>query len=206
MSDKPGIILAGAGGHAMSCIDVIESQNKYQIIGLTGKQEEIGNNILGYKVISDDEGLGDLARLHRNALVTIGQIKSAVLRKNVYSLLSKAGFHFPVIRSPFAYISPHATVGPGSIIMPGAIINSGVQIGSNCIINSGAVIEHGVSIGDFCHISTNTVINGDVSIGCESFIGSGALIKEGLTIGTNSMVGMGVVVKASLSDQLIKIK
>jgi sugar O-acyltransferase (sialic acid O-acetyltransferase NeuD family) len=203
MSDKPGIILAGAGGHAMSCIDVIESQNKYQIMGLTGKQEEIGNNILGYKVISDDEGLGDMARLHRNALVTIGQIKSAVLRKNIYSLLSGAGFHFPVISSPFAYISPHAAVGPGSIIMPGAIINSGVEIGSNCIINSGAVIEHGVTIGDFCHVSTNSVINGDVSIGSESFIGSGAMIKENLVIGSNSIVGMGMIIKANLSESSV---
>jgi sugar O-acyltransferase (sialic acid O-acetyltransferase NeuD family) len=205
MSDKPEIILAGAGGHAMSCIDVIESQNKYQIIGLTGKQEEIGNNILGYKVISDDEGLGDLAMLHRNALVTIGQIKSAVLRKNIYSLLSVAGFHFPVIRSPFAYISPHANVGPGSIIMPGAVINSGVEIGSNCIINSGAVIEHGVTIGDFCHVSTNSVINGDVSIGSESFIGSGAMIKENLVIGSNCIVGMGMVIKTNLFESAVKI-
>ena len=201
MSDKLGIILAGAGGHAMSCIDVIESQNKYQIVGLAGKTEEIGNDIIGYKVISDDKGLDDLANIHKYALVTIGQIKSAVLRKKIHALLSRAGFHFPVIRSPFAYISPHAAVGPGSIIMPGAIINCGVEIGNNCIINSGAVIEHGVTIGDFCHVSTNSVINGDTSIGCESFIGSGALIKEGLTIGANSIVGIGVVVKSSLSNQ-----
>ena len=36
---KKKIILIGAGGHAESCIDVIESTNKYEIIGLVAKSE-----------------------------------------------------------------------------------------------------------------------------------------------------------------------
>ena len=205
MSDKPGIILAGAGGHAMSCIDVIESQNQHQIIGLVGKTEEINKTILGYKVIADDENIEELASRNSNAHVAIGQIKSAVQRKKIYSKLLKAGFNFPVISSSMAYVSPHAEIGSGSIVMHGAHVNPGAKIGINCIINSRAVIEHGVTIGDFCHISTNTVINGDASIGCESFIGSGALIKEGLTIGNNCVVGMGVILKTNLPDNSTSI-
>jgi len=34
---KSEIILIGAGGHAASCIDVIEQQDKFQLAGLIGK-------------------------------------------------------------------------------------------------------------------------------------------------------------------------
>ena len=39
---KKQILLIGAGGHARSCIDVIERENKYKIYGLVGLKKEIG--------------------------------------------------------------------------------------------------------------------------------------------------------------------
>ncbi len=32
--NKPKLILVGAGGHCRSCIDVIEQENKFEIIGM----------------------------------------------------------------------------------------------------------------------------------------------------------------------------
>ena len=37
MKNKKKIILIGAGGHAVSSIDVIEKENKYKISGLVDK-------------------------------------------------------------------------------------------------------------------------------------------------------------------------
>ena len=54
------IILIGAGGHCNSCIDVIESTGKYQIIGLTGTVDESGSSVLGYPVLGSDDKLGEL--------------------------------------------------------------------------------------------------------------------------------------------------
>jgi len=34
------IILIGAGGHCKSCIDVIENENKYKIIGVIFKKKK----------------------------------------------------------------------------------------------------------------------------------------------------------------------
>ena len=39
---KSEIILIGAGGHAISCIDIIEQQDKFKIAGLIGNEEELG--------------------------------------------------------------------------------------------------------------------------------------------------------------------
>lgn len=51
------IILIGAGGHAKSCIDIIEKTKKYKIIGLIDNKLSVGTRVLGYKVIGTDSGL-----------------------------------------------------------------------------------------------------------------------------------------------------
>ena len=40
-NEKKNIILIGAGGHATSCIDVIETTNKFKIIGLIDKKKKL---------------------------------------------------------------------------------------------------------------------------------------------------------------------
>ena len=51
---RKNIILIGAGGHATSCIDVIETTNKFKIIGLIDKKNKnylkIGNK--KYKIFN----------------------------------------------------------------------------------------------------------------------------------------------------------
>lgn len=192
---KSDLILIGAGGHSRSCIDVIEQEGKYTIVGLVGAQDEVGSRIFGYEVLTTDDGLEELAKQVPYALVSLGQIHSADLRIRLYDRALEAGFFFPAIIAPTAYISPRATIGAGTILMHGSIVNSGVVIGANCIINSRALIEHGSKIADHCHISTGAILNGDTSIGLGSFIGSGSIVKEGIEVGSGSLVGMGLTVR-----------
>ena len=42
---KKKIILIGAGGHCNSCIDVIESENKFKIAGLIDNKKKVYQNI-----------------------------------------------------------------------------------------------------------------------------------------------------------------
>ena len=67
------IILIGGGGHCHSVIDVIESTNEYQIIGIIDNNPK-KNNVLGYKCIGNDD---DILKYQNDAdefLVTIGKI------------------------------------------------------------------------------------------------------------------------------------
>ena len=48
---KKKIIIVGAGGHAKSVIDIIEELEEWRIIGLIGKEEELGKQVSGYKVL-----------------------------------------------------------------------------------------------------------------------------------------------------------
>lgn len=185
------LLLIGSGGHAVSCIDVIENTGLYKIKGIIGLPHEVGSELCGYPILGSDNDLQAMLKLASNAIIAIGQIKTPVMRKNLYANLIGLGYHLPPILSPHAYVSPHAFIGEGTIVMHGAIINAHVRIGCNCIINSRALIEHGAEIGDHVHLSTSCVINGDVKIGSGTFVGSGALIRQSLNIGENCVIGMG---------------
>ena len=199
------ILLIGAGGHARSCIDVLEEENQFEIAGLIEKVERISNNSLGYSVIGTDDDLKVLRKHYKNAIITVGQIKSPKIRIKLYQLLKELDFTLPVIVSPHAYVSKHAQIGEGSIIMHGVIINANAIIGNNCIINNKSLIEHDAVIGDHCHIATGAIINGEVSVENETFIGSGAVTKQAIAIGKNCVIGAGVVLKNDIeSNKVVK--
>lgn len=197
---KQNIILIGAGGHAVSCIDVIEQENKYNIHGLVGLKDEVGKKISGYDVIATQDELVNLSKNFRYAFIAVGQIKSVKLRIDLYESVLNTGFKIPSIISPQSFISRTVQVGEGTIIMNGVILNSGVRIGNNCIINSKALIEHGTQVADHCHISTGAILNGDCVVESKSFVGSGAIVKHGITIKTSSFVNMGQIVTKNFEN------
>uniref|UniRef100_UPI0040478740 acetyltransferase n=1 Tax=Polynucleobacter sp. TaxID=2029855 RepID=UPI0040478740 len=196
---KSDLILIGAGGHARSCIDVIEQQGHFKICGLVGLPEQISMELLGYRVIGVDADLPMLVEKYQYALITIGQIEKAFHRIKLFQKATFCGFQLPAIISPFAYVSRSAKIGPGSIVMHGAIVNSGAKVGENCIINSNALIEHDVDVESHCHISTGAILNGGVSVGPRTFIGSGSVIKEGVKIHGDCTVGAGLTVRHNLA-------
>ena len=198
--NKENIILIGAGGHALSCIDVIEQENKYNIHGLVGLKDEVGKKISGYDVIATQDELVDLSKDFRYAFIAIGQIKNVKLRIDLYESVLNTGFKIPSIISPQSFISRTVQIGEGTIIMNGVILNSGVRIGNNCIINSKALIEHGTQVADHCHISTGAILNGDCVVESKSFVGSGAVVKHGITIKTSSFVNMGQIVTKNFDN------
>ena len=183
---KPSLLLIGAGGHAKSCIDVIEQEDKYQVVGLVGTPIEVGTQVLGYKVLGADDVLPELVDLAQFALIAVGQIGVNELRGLLFA------------RSPIAYVSPHAAIGSGTVVFHHATVNAGAIIGSNCIINSHALIEHDVVVGDHCHIATSATINGRSTVGRLSFVGSGSTIREAINVGFMCSIGMGVNVRQNL--------
>jgi sugar O-acyltransferase (sialic acid O-acetyltransferase NeuD family) len=195
---KPTLLLIGAGGHAKSCIDVIEQEDKFQIIGLVGSPNEISTHVLGYEVLGTDDALSELLNMTQYALVAVGQVGTNDLRSDLFFKIANIGFISPVVISPLAYVSPHAVVGKGTVVMHRATINAGATIGDNCIINSHALIEHDVVVEDHCHIATSAIINGGSTVGKSSFVGSGTTIRESITIGQSCSIGMGISVRHDL--------
>jgi sugar O-acyltransferase (sialic acid O-acetyltransferase NeuD family) len=194
-NQKEKIILIGGGGHCKSVIDVIESENRFDIVGIVDKKDNVGQTIFNYAVIGCDEDLEVLFKEYKYAFITIGQISSAETRVVLYKRLKEIGFELPVIISSRAYVSKHTHIEDGTVIMHDALINAGAKIGRNCIINSKALIEHDCVIKENCHVSTGAVVNGGVIIEEKSFIGSNSVTKQYITIAKESFIKAGSLVR-----------
>lgn len=189
-----GLLLVGAGGHARSCIEVIESAG-WRIFGLVDRDiGAVGRDVLGYPVLGSDTELLKLARDSNGVLITVGQIGRPKVRVELYEAFVRNDIELALVFASTARVSRHASVGRGSVVMHQAVINASARVGVNCIVNTGAIVEHDVEVGDHCHIAIGAVIGGDVRIGSGSFVGAGAIISHGVSIGSGSIIGAGCVV------------
>ena len=204
---KKKILLLGTGGHAKSCIEVIEN-NIDDIFLISGLIDKIKNNKIingKYKIIGNDHDLNFLKKKIDYAFVALGHIKKFKLREKMFKNLLSLGYKLPTIISKNAILSKNTVIGKGTIVMHGVIINSNVNIGDNCIINTHSTIEHDVSIGNNCHIAPGAILNGGVEVEDNCFIGSGSVIKENVKILKNSIIGANIFIKKNTRvNELIK--
>ncbi len=190
----PKLILLGGGGPCAACIDVIEAEDKYEIVGIVDNDITV-DQVCGYPWLGNDDVLSSLSSGVDYALVTVGQIHDPDIRARLFELISTLGFHAPTIISPRAYVSKYAQVGKGSIVMHDALINARAVIGHNCIINSKALIEHDVIVEDHCHISTGAIVNGGAHIKRRSFVGSNSTTIEQVVSGESDFIKAGSLFK-----------
>lgn len=198
--EENALILIGGGGHCKACIDVIEGEGFFNIKGILDVKEKIGEFVLGYPIIGSDHDIPVLVENGYSFLITIGQIKSASIRKKLYQKLKSLNGTLATVISPTSSKSDYSTIGEGSIVMHNASINVDAFIGVNCIINTGSNIEHDVTVGNHCHISTHAVINGNCTLGDEVFVGSGSIITNEISIISKVVLGAGSLVYKSINE------
>ena len=192
------ICILGSGGHATSCIDLIESTNKFEIIGIISQKKDKKKDkifLKKYQIISSDDDYREIFKFCKNVVIGISFYKDLSLRSKMFKALKKVGFKLPVICSPRSHVSLGAKINEGTQIFHNVTINKNVIIGKNCIINSHALIEHDVIIEENSQVSTGAVINGGCVIKKNSFIGSGSILKENIIIKKESFIKMGSIVK-----------
>jgi sugar O-acyltransferase (sialic acid O-acetyltransferase NeuD family) len=191
---KKKIVLIGGGGHCVSCIDVIESTDEYEVYGILDVPEKMNQKVLNYTIIGTDSSINEYAERGFGFIITAGQIKSYSIRKRLFQAILSANGRLETIKAKTACVSKYAEIGGGTIIMHNAIVNARAKIGRNCIINSNALVEHDTVIADHVHVSTMAVINGGCTIGEGCFIGSNVVINQEMTISKEAIIGAGSVV------------
>ncbi len=191
---KPNIVLLGGGGHCVSVIDVIEQEDKYNILGILQPNAQ-EDNVLGYPILGGDDLIPKLVNDDTYFLITVGQIKSYGIREKLANILEKENARLAKAISPFAYVSKHSEIGEGTVIMHNAFVNADAKIGQHCIVNTKVNIEHGARVEDFCHISTCAVVNGDSVVKIGTFVGSNATISHGVVVEKDSIIGAGKFIK-----------
>lgn len=189
------LFLVGAGGHCVSCIDVIESSGQYDICGIFDFKDKIGQKVLGYPIIGSDLDINKYVSSESYFLICVGQIKSPDSRVNIFQNIQSLGGRLATVISPRAYVSRHAQIGEGSIVMHDALVNANAVVGKNCIINTKALLEHDVAVHNHCHVSTAAVLNGNVVVNERTFIGSNAVVRESISIPPGSIISAGYFYK-----------
>lgn len=196
MGMNNNLILLGGGGHCKSVIEVAESAG-YNILGVLDRPEEVGKQVLDYKVIGTDDDIPQYVD-KAEFVITVGFIKNTAIRIKLYNEVKEAGGRLATIIASTAHVSKYATIGEGSVVMHNAFVNAGAKIGNNVIINTFANIEHDAIVGDQCHISTGAMINGDCKVGQKVFIGSQSVLANGITVGDDIIIGAGSVIRKSI--------
>ena len=189
------IIIIGSSGHAKVVIDIVEKENKYNIIGLIDKSRKIGEETLGYKIIGKEEDIPNLIKKNNLAggIIARGDnwVRSKIYEK-IKSLEPK--FKFVKTKHPNTQIAKNVQIGNGTAIMAGAIINSNSSVGDNCILNTNSSLDHDGFMDDFSSLAPNATTGGNVKIGKFSAILLGASIIHKITIKEQTIVGAGSVV------------
>lgn len=200
MTEK--LVLIGAGGHAKSCVGVIESNKRFAIQGFIDPKLTVGTDLLGYPVLGGNEVIDELcSKGDIQFIIAVGQVNSPDVRMQLFALLeSRHAIIAAGISAASAFVSPHATCGRGTIVMQQVTVNTGARIGDNVILNNHCLVEHDAVIGDHVHISTGAIVNGDCTIGNGCFIGSGSVIVHGLSVTSNTIVGAGAVVVSNIIE------
>ena len=70
------IIILGNGGHSRSCIDVIEAEKKYKILGVVCNEKNI--EVKNYPILGTDSDLEKLKFQCENIIIAIGSIKNSI--------------------------------------------------------------------------------------------------------------------------------
>lgn len=201
--EQKNLILIGGGGHCKSVIDVAESAG-YNILGILDTPENVGKDVLAYKVIGVDDDISQYVD-KAEFMITVGFIKNPAIRIKLYNKVEEEGGNFATIVASTARVSRYAILGKGTIVMHHAFVNAGAEVGNNVIINTFSNIEHDVIVGDQCHISTGTMVNGDCKIGQNVFVGSRSILANGIDVGNNIIIGAGSVVCKSICREGIYV-
>jgi sugar O-acyltransferase (sialic acid O-acetyltransferase NeuD family) len=198
------IVVFGGGLHANVCIDIIEKQNKFKVIGIIDSVAERGSLLHGVPVLGRQEEIKDISKDYNvtNGFIAIGDNYD---RKKVRDIIRShvPGFKFINAIHPSVSIGKNVSLGEGIVMMAGVIVNPESIIEDFCILNTGAQLEHNCFMGEFSHLSAGSVTGGKVRIGRFSAITLGVVIVDRVSIGENTVVGSGSVVLKDLPDNVL---
>lgn len=198
------IVLFGGGNQAHYTIDIIEKENKYNIVGIIDSVHNIGSDRFGYKVLGRQENLKEIISKYdiHGGLISIGDNWS---RYYVYNQIKELipDFKFVNAIHPSVVIGNTTELGVGIVAMAGCIFNPKAKIGNFTFFATGAQIEHDNEVDDFASVSAGSITGGYVKIGKFSAITLGVIIMDRLEIGENTVVGSGSLVTKSLPDNVL---
>lgn len=193
--EKPKLVLIGCGVFTKTIIDLVISQNKYQIVGIIDPNIEVGSKFEGYTILGNDK---DAVELHKKRVfdyvfLCIGYAQFA-LKEKLFNFYKKHNINFATIIHPSSIINESVKIEQGVAIGEGVIISENSYISENVTVCCGALIAHNSIIRKHSYISPRVAIAGFCNIGELCFLGINSTIKDHISITQNTIIGAGAVV------------
>lgn len=198
------LIMIGAGGHA-KVLHALAIGLGHNIVGVCDPQlfQEGQSHWRGMPILGGDEALAQFDPSTFGLINGIGQLVGSQARKTIYERLRQAGFIFPTLVHPAAWIASSATLAQGVQIMAGAVVQPDCCVGENSIINTHASIDHDCVIGAHVHIAPSATLCGGVRVLDGAFIATGATLIQGVTVGLEAVVGAGSILTRNLDTNQV---
>ncbi|MBG0770769.1 MAG: NeuD/PglB/VioB family sugar acetyltransferase [Anaerolineaceae bacterium] len=196
------LVIFGAGGHGRSLAALIQKMGGFDLLGFIDDGVPVDETVLGLPVLGGRDSLAKLAadgvRLTINGVGGIGNLNA---RLAVFDLLRQAGFQFPTVIHPTAFIEESAQLAEGVQVFPLAYVGTEVTAGFGTIINTGAIVSHDCQLGQTVNLSPGATLAGGVTVGEGTLIGMRATVNLNVKIGSFALVGNGATVKADVPDR-----
>ena len=202
------LVILGAGGHA-KVLRALAFALGFDVIGVFAPDlVKTGQRLwLDVPVLGDDDTLAaGLDPSTVGVINGIGQRVGSSARQGVYRRFHDAGFIFPSLVHPSAWVAPTVLLGHGVQVMAGAVIQPDCRVDENTIVNTSASIDHDCAIGAHVHIAPGVTICGNVTIGESAFIGAGATLIQGIRIGESALVGAGETLVRNVEPHRVPVR
>jgi len=193
------VLLYGGGGHAKALIELFRQLEGYTVLGVIDDGLAPQTRILDVPVLGPGEMLAELrqsgVKLAVNAVGGIGDIMSRV---RVFGRLIEAGFDFPTLVHPTAFVEESAVLQAGVQVFPHAYIGSEARVGFGAIVNTSAVVSHDCMIERYVNLAPAAVLAGGVQLGRAALVGMSVTINLAVVVGEAARIGNSAVIKADV--------
>ncbi len=198
-TEKPKLIIIGAGDHAKVVIATVEAEARYKVFGLLDDDEsKHETKWYGHQILGGDNQLESLReRGVSKAIVAVGENNR---RAKLAQLAVKAGFELATAVHPTAVTLSGSVIGEGTVVLPHAYIGADAHVGSGVLLSVGAMVAHDCIVGDWCQLCPGARLGGHVRLGDYSLIGMGASVLPGVTVGRQAVVGANAAVIGDVPD------
>lgn len=197
--DESTVLLYGGGGHGKTLIDLTGELDTFQMGGIVDENLPAGSRIHGLPVFGGGDLLNELYKAgFRQAANGVGGIGHVDTRLQVFDKLKEAGFSFPTLIHPTAWVEPSAIIASGVQILPLTYVGTDSSIGFGSLLNAHVIVSHDCQIGECVNLSPGATLAGGVKIEDHAQIGMGVTINLNLTIGAEARIGNGATIKADV--------
>ncbi|NHE56248.1 acetyltransferase [Cyclobacterium plantarum] len=192
------MLIAGAGGHALECFDILAQDSLPDLLEFFDDITSEDQFLHKYVIIREFAQIEFHFAQDPRFILAVGQPN---YRKMFYERFIQAGGKMVNLSGFRNTISPFTKI-VGADIFSHCFIGSLVQIGKGTLVNTGVQIHHSVQIGEFCEISPKVVILGDARIGNQTRIGANTTVLPKINIGNNVIIGAGSVITKDVPDDV----